>query len=85
MKTQNIVTLVLVVLLLLSFGYIIFDKYRTGLARQQISIYQQGFQQGYNQTLTFLFQQASTCRQVPLTFQNITINLVAIECLQKTG
>jgi flagellar basal body-associated protein FliL len=30
-----------------------------------------------------IFQMASQCQQVPITFDNQTINLVAIECLQQ--
>lgn len=80
MKFQKIVIIVLAILLVSSLGYIALDKYRV----KQASIYQKGLQDGFQQMLTYMFQQASTCRQVPLTVQNQTINLIAVEC-QKAG
>jgi len=40
-------------------------------------------QQGVEFAILSIMQQAATCQQVPLTFGNQTINLVAIECLQQ--
>lgn len=43
--------------------------------------------QGQNQGYTYAFQQifslAAQCQQVPITYENQTINLIAVECLQK--
>lgn len=43
----------------------------------------QAAQQGAQYAVYMIMQQASTCQQVPLTFGNQTINLIAVECLQK--
>ena len=81
-KKTNIIILVLVVLLILSVGYIIYNSYSQVQSEKQISIYQQGVQLGYVQAVSQLFQQAITCQQVPVTFNNQTINIIAVECLQ---
>ena len=43
----------------------------------------QGQSQGYNYAVEQLFSLASQCQKIPITFENQTINLVAVECLQK--
>lgn len=45
----------------------------------------QGQGQGYNYALQQLFALASPpqCQQVPITIENQTINLIAVECLQQ--
>ncbi len=39
--------------------------------------------EGYQYAILQIMQQAAQCQQVPLTFGNQTINLVAVECLQQ--
>jgi hypothetical protein len=43
----------------------------------------QGQGQGYNYAVQQLYTLAAQCQKVPVTFQNKTINVIAIECLQK--
>ena len=38
---------------------------------------------GVEYAVISLMQQAVTCEMVPLTFENQTINLIAVECLQQ--
>ena len=81
-ERKNILIIVLIVLVILSVGYIIYNVYAQSQSEKQISIYQQGAQLGYVQAVSQLFQQAITCQQVPVTFNNQTINIIAVECLQ---
>ncbi len=74
-KKTTIALIIMAILLLLAGGYIFVDKY----GGYQI---EKGIQIGYEQMIIQIMQQASTCQQVPLTFYNQTINLIAIECLQ---
>jgi len=37
--------------------------------------------EGYQIAILNIMQQATTCQPVPLTFENQTINLIAVECL----
>ena len=84
-KNRGIIILiaVLMVLLLGAIGYIIYDKYSTYQLQKQISVYQQGAQLGYQQAIIQLMQNAATCQQVPVTYNNQTINVIAVECLKK--
>ncbi len=40
---------------------------------------------GIQYAIISIIQQAITCNTVPLTFENQTINMIAIECLQQQG
>ena len=77
------VALVLLILFVLSLAYIFFDKYQEGQQKEQLSIYQQGMQAGYEQAIVQLMQQAATCQQVPIFVGNQTINIIAVECLKQ--
>lgn len=81
-KKINIIVIVLVILLVLALGYIAYDKYAEMQLQKQISIYQQGAQAGYEQAIIQIFQQTQSCQQVPMFYNNQTINIVSIECLQ---
>ena len=39
-------------------------------------------QQGIEYAVVSIMQQVATCKQVPLTFEDTTINVVAVDCLQ---
>ena len=80
-KGIKISMVVMIVLLVLAVGYIGFDKYSDWKRNQEFGIYQQGAQFGYEQAVAQLYNGASQCQQVPLTYNNQTINLVAVECL----
>lgn len=81
-KKRNIILIVLSVLLVLAVGYIGYDLYLENQLQKQIEIYQQGAQVGYEQAITQLFQQAQSCQQVPIFYNNQTLNIIAVECLQ---
>ncbi len=82
MNKQTIAIIALSVLLVFVVGYICINNYQEKQQQQQLSIYQQGMQAGYEQAIIQLVQQAITCQQVPVNVQNQTINLIAVECLQ---
>jgi hypothetical protein len=79
------ITLVLVIFLVMAIGYILVDKYMDAKQREQLGIYQQGLQKGYEQAIIQLMQQASTCQQVPIYVENQTLSLIAVNCLQRTN
>ena len=83
MRNKNMVVIALVVLLVLAFGYIGYGKYFDWKQEQEFSIYQQGAQLGYEQAIGQLAQMAAQCQQVPITYENQTINVIAVECLQQ--
>lgn len=72
-----IVILTLLVLILASFVIYAFA------IKPTISGYAINAQnQGIEFAVISIMQQAASCQQVPLTFGNQTINLIAVECLQ---
>lgn len=82
---QTVLLIVMAILLVLAVSYIVVGKYQQSRTQKQLAIYQQGAQAGYQQAIVQLMQQAITCQQVPVFFQNQTINMIAVECLQKQG
>lgn len=84
-RNSNVVMIVLIVLLALAIGYIVYTKYSEMQVEKQFTVYQQGAQAGYEQAIIQMFQQAGSCQQVPLTYNNQTINILAVECLQQAA
>lgn len=82
MNKTTIVIIVMAVLLVVAIGYVGYDVYSEAQMVKQAEIYQIGASYGYEQAVTTMFQQAGSCQQVPLTINNQTINIVAVECLQ---
>jgi hypothetical protein len=84
---QKIVVMVLGILLLLALGYIVYIQYNKYQENKRITAmvtFQQGAQLGYIQAVGQLYQEAIKCQPVPVTFNNQTINMIAVECLQKS-
>lgn len=81
-KNKNILITVLVILLVLALGYIAFGSYMGWKQNQNIAIFEQGVQYGYEQAIIQVAQLAIVCEPVPLRIENQTINVVSIDCLQ---
>jgi flagellar basal body-associated protein FliL len=85
-KKSGLIIAVLFILLLVAVGYIVYVEIATRQAQKQLSIYQQGAEDGaqfgFEQAILQILQPALACQQVPLTFQEQTVNLVAVECIQ---
>lgn len=85
MKAQNYIIIVMSILLLAAIGYIGYNLYDKSQQNKQITAYatfQQGEQVGYYGAVGQLYQEALKCQPVPITYDNKTINLIAIECPQ---
>jgi hypothetical protein len=74
---------VMIVLLALAVGYIGYDKYTDWKIQKDNDIYQGGINYGYELAVTQMFSQVGSCQQVPLTVENQTLKVIAIECLQQ--
>lgn len=83
MKKILIITIILAILLILTVSYIVINEYRESKEQEQIDIFQQGAQYGYEFSITQIIQQAVTCQQVPLILGNQTVNIIAVDCLQQ--
>jgi len=82
-KKNRILVLILSALLILSFGYIAYDKYFEWKQKKEFGIFQQGANFGYEQAIGQVYSIAIQCQQIPLMYQNQTINLVSVDCLKK--
>ena len=78
-KMLVIFSIAVVVFLVLAVGYIGFGIYSEKQLQKQILVYQQGVQAA----ITQIYQSAAppNCQQVPIFFNNQTINIIAVECL----
>ncbi len=83
MKKIYVIVWVLSLLLILAVGYILISVYQNVKAQKDQTLFIEGAQQGFTTAIGQIFQVAATCQQVPLTYQNATINLIAVECLQQ--
>jgi len=72
------IIILLIILLSVSISYVINMKYE----EIKKNNYNQGVQDATVIVLANLYQQLLTCKPLPLTAGNQTINIIAIECLQ---
>lgn len=82
MDKNKLVIVGLVILLVGAFGYIGVGSYQDAKLVEQQGIFEQGAQYGYESAVYSLVEQAVTCEVVPVTIENQTINMVAVECLE---
>lgn len=82
---QKILTILMGISLAISLGYIAFNEYSNALQAEQLNVFQQGAQYGYEQAVIQLVEQALTCQQVPVNIGNQSINMIAVECLQQAA
>ncbi len=85
MKTNGTMILVAVLLIIVVVlaGYIVVDKYAQKKQQEKDELLKLGMQQGVEQAVIAVMQQASTCQQVPLTYGNTTMNIIAVDCLKQ--
>ena len=80
LKKMKVLVAFLVLIIVVIGGFLIY----TFVIAPSISGYVVDKQnEGVQFALVSVFQAAGNCQQVPLTFNNQTINLVAVECLQQ--
>ena len=79
---KNILIVVLIVLLAVSFSYIGFTEYNKMSQQQQFSAYQAGLNDGASQAILEIMGRAAGCEVVQLYNANVTMDIVATDCLQ---
>jgi len=82
LNKPKITIAVLVILLALSISYIGIGIYNKVKQEEQLEVFQQGAQYGYEQAVIQIAGMAMSCEQVPLKVENQTINMIAVDCLQ---
>jgi Tfp pilus assembly protein PilO len=80
---QRLVILFLAAALVVTLAYIAVTRYEEARQKEQTNIFQQGIQTGYQQAIIQMMQQASTCQQIPLYAGNITLKIIAVDCLKQ--
>ena len=85
MKKQTITIIVLAVLLVFALGYIGVGRYNDYKQKKDLGIFKQGVQYGYEQTVIQIINLASGCKPVPLKNGNISMGVVAVDCLSQGG
>lgn len=86
MKNQKTIIIVMGVLLAIAMIFIVATQiraYNIEKAAEEQVMMNQAAQEGYTTAIRELMQQASTCNPVPVFADNVTLNLVAVECLQQ--
>lgn len=83
MKYQKHLIAVLAVLLLIAVIFIVVTQIQQYNEEKSIEIYQMGMQVGYEEAIKQLMSGLSTCQAVPLYAGNVTMEAVAVECLQQ--
>lgn len=81
-KAKIIMAVLFVIGLLIGTAiYFVYDSWQSSNDEYEEEIFKLGFQYGYESTLTGIFNEALKCELIPLTDENLTINIIAIECL----
>ena len=73
------------VLLVGALGYIGIGKYNEVKQQEQLQVFQQGAIYGYEEAVVSIMNVASGCSKVPLRNGNVTMDVVAVECLSQGG
>ena len=89
-KKSSWTILVLMILLVIALVYIAYTQYSSYIQKRNTTImqsyqqsYQEGTQDGYEFAIRQLVQQSLSCNPVPVFADNISVNLIAVECLQQ--
>lgn len=81
MANRSTILIVALLLIIVVLGGIVLYSF---LVKPQISGYTvEKQQQGIDFAVVSILQRAAQCQTVPLTYENVTLNLIAVECLQQ--
>lgn len=78
---QTILIIILLIALVATVSYIIYTKNLQSQEKKMIESYQQGYQEGVASAVVQVMQQSLTCNPVPLRYENTTISVIALDCL----
>lgn len=76
MKNKTITIITLSIIILVGLSLFLIPKYN-------INQQEKGFKIGYEYAVVNVMQEVSTCKQVPITYNNYTLTIFAVECLNE--
>jgi len=82
MNKLKLAFIIVLILFILSIGYIginVYNKYQTN---KDNDIYSKGAIFGYGQAIEQVYTEVTQCKEVPITFNNKTITIFSIDCLK---
>ncbi len=82
---QGIIIFLLALIIGFGVTYIILDIVSEDIEGQNQAHFDNGTALGYNQAHIDIFETVSFCQPFPVTFQNLSYNLIAMECLNLSG
>ncbi len=81
MKREKNITLVLILVIVIMLGIIAYMfLLKPAINGFVVAEQNRGYTQGYFFAVASLMQQATSCQPVPVTFGNVTLHMVALEC-----
>lgn len=83
MEKSNLLIIILAILLIVSVSYIGYTRYIEKKNIRETEIFNSGALNGYTFAVSQIYQGLISCNPVPVTFNNTTINAIAIECLNQ--
>ena len=79
MEKKDFLIVILIGIILIVGGFYV--NYKMNVSKQQEAIQNAKF--GYEQAIIEIASIVSQCKTMPITVGNVSINLVAVECLQE--
>jgi len=83
MKNNKIILSLIITALVCSVGYIVYDLYTEYQLTHDQELVQEAMQYGASQVIQEMQRQVVTCEPMPFPVGNLTISLIAVECLQQ--
>ena len=81
-KFWMIFLIILLGLLFLVAVYFAIQAYKTPNASNDLAIFQEGFNYGYEQAITQIINLSTQCRPFPVFVRENSVDLIAVNCLQ---
>jgi len=82
---KEIGLIVLAVLLVVAVVYIVNDRMEEARVQREYGIYQTGLSNGYGAAFSEIIEATTTCQAVPLNYENTTVEIVAVDCLNQAS
>ncbi|MFT4310353.1 MAG: hypothetical protein ACMXYC_01860 [Candidatus Woesearchaeota archaeon] len=89
-KKRDTKVLVLGILVIILLGVVIFTQYNTYVQNKELQrqaqleeAFSQGGITGYEQAVVDLLTLAEECQPIPVVYENTSVELIALECLQQ--